>query len=99
MDQINKNNYLQIIREKLSQFVEIDKIIVFGSFLSLSNPHDIDIAIIQNSNQNFLTLSLKYRKVLRELSKDIPLDIIPIKKNAQGVFMQEINEGTVIYER
>ncbi len=99
MNQINKNNCLQIIREKLSQCVEVDKVIVFGSFLSSSSPHDIDIAIIQNSNQNFLTLSLKYRKVLRELSQNIPLDIIPIKKNAQGVFMQEINEGRVIYER
>jgi len=66
-------------------------VILFGSFIKSSNPNDIDIAIVQNSNDNFLTLSLKYRKVLRELSKIIPLDIVPIKANANGVFLDEID--------
>jgi len=54
---------------------------------------------VQNSNDNFLTLSLKYKKVLRELSKMIPLDIVPIKENSKGVFLEEINKDQVVYER
>ena len=95
----NKLNFISIIKDKLSQFSEINKVILFGSFVKSSNPNDIDIAIIQNSNDNFLTLSLKYRKVLRELSKLIPLDIVPIKANTNGVFLEEINKGQVVYER
>jgi predicted nucleotidyltransferase len=95
----NKLSFINTIKEKLSQFSEVNKIILFGSFIKSNNPNDIDIAIIQNSNDNFLTLSLKYRKVLRDLSKMIPLDIIPIKQNSKGVFLEEINKGQVVYER
>jgi uncharacterized protein len=95
----NKQNFIKTIKEKLSQFSEINKVILFGSFIKSNNPNDIDIAIIQNSNDNFLTLSLKYRKVLRDLSKIIPLDIVPIKYNSNGVFLDEINKGQIVYER
>jgi len=94
-----KQNFINVIKEKLSQFSEVNKVVLFGSFVTSHNPNDIDIAIIQNSNDNFLTLSLKYRKVLRELSKTIPLDIIPIKDNSDGVFLEEINKGQVVYEK
>ena len=79
--------------------MEIHKIIIFGSFIDSDNPNDIDIAIIQNSDSNFLVLSLKYRKVLRDLAKKIPLDIVPLKENSKGVFMEEIRKGVMIYER
>ena len=95
----NKLNFINTIKEKLSQFSEVNKIVLFGSFTNSNNPNDIDIAVVQNSNDNFLTLSLKYRKVLRELSKIIPLDIVPIKQNSKGVFLEEINKGQVVYER
>ena len=95
----NKLNFIDTIKNKLSQFSEVNKVILFGSFINSNNPNDIDIAIVQNSNDNFLTLSLKYRKVLRDLSKVIPLDIVPIKENANGVFMNEINKGQIVYER
>ena len=95
----NKLSFIDTIKNKLSQFSEVNKVILFGSFISSNNPNDIDIAIVQNSNDNFLTLSLKYRKVLRDLSKVIPLDIVPIKENASGVFMNEINKGQIVYKR
>lgn len=94
-----KLNFINIIKDKLSQFQEVNKIILFGSFVKSNNPNDIDIAIIQNSNDNFLTLSLKYRKVLRDLSKVIPLDIVPIKQNSDGAFLEVISKGQVVYER
>jgi len=92
-------NFINTIKEKLSQFSEVNKVILFGSFVKSNNPNDIDIAVVQNSNDNFLTLSLKYRKVLRELSKTIPLDIVPIKADTNGVFLEEINKGQIVYER
>jgi predicted nucleotidyltransferase len=94
-----KQTIINTIKAKLSQFQEINKIVLFGSFVNSDNPNDVDIAIIQNSNENFLTLSLKYRKILRELSKQIPLDIVPIKQDAKGVFLDEINKGQIVYER
>jgi predicted nucleotidyltransferase len=95
----NKLSFINTIEKKLSQFSEVNKVILFGSFVKSNNPNDIDIAIVQNSNDNFLTLSLKYRKVLRDLSKIIPLDIVPIKANTNGVFLEEINKGQIVYER
>ncbi|MDZ7817263.1 MAG: nucleotidyltransferase domain-containing protein [Aliarcobacter sp.] len=94
-----KSNFIEIIKSQLSQFSEISKIVLFGSFIKSSEPNDIDIAIVQNSNDNYLKLSLKYRKVLRDLSKQIPLDIVPIKQGAKGIFLNEIDKGLVIYER
>ena len=94
-----KDVYIKIIKHQLSQFIEVNKIIIFGSFFKSTNPNDIDIAIVQDSDSNFLTLSLKYRKVLRELSKKIPLDIVPLKKNTNSFFMNELIDGKVIYER
>jgi len=95
----SKNLYETTIKTSLSKFDEIDSIILFGSFIDSDEPNDIDIAIIQHSEENYLNLSLKYRKMLRELSKQIPLDIVPIKKDTKGIFLDEINKGKIIYER
>ncbi len=94
-----KKEFTNIIREKLSTFSEVNKIILFGSFVKSNSPNDIDIAIIQNSSENFLTLSLKYRKVLRDLAKVIPLDVVPIKEVSKGSFLAEIEKGNIVYER
>ena len=79
---------------------EIEKIIVFGSFLDAQSPNDIDIAIFQNSSDNYLTLALRYRKMIREISKKIPVDVIPIESGAKNNFLiNEIEKGEVIYAR
>ena len=39
-----KDRYIDIIKKELSQFIEIHKIIIFGSFMTSKNPNDIDIA-------------------------------------------------------
>ncbi|MGD0077850.1 MAG: nucleotidyltransferase domain-containing protein, partial [Sedimentisphaerales bacterium] len=41
---------------------EIRRIVIFGSFLNSSDPHDIDVAVFQDSDDQYLTLALKYRK-------------------------------------
>lgn len=87
------------IKDRLSKEDEIEKIILFGSFVTSEEPNDIDIAIFQNSDEKYLTLAMKYRKLTRDIAKIIPIDIIPVKSGAEGAFMDEINTGEIIYER
>jgi len=91
-----KNDIITALRDN----DEVDKIIIFGSFNTADNPDDIDIALFEDSNDNYLTLAMKYRKQLRHISKILPIDIIPLKKGTLSFsFVDEINNGTVIYER
>lgn len=88
------------IRHCLCDESEITKIILFGSFVTSDDPHDVDIAVFQNSSQDYLSLALKYRKKIRTLAHQIPMDILPLKAHAaDSVFMDEINGGEVIYEK
>ncbi len=100
LSNFEKENIKKRIVENLRFQEEIRKIVIFGSFLIDNNPNDIDIAIFQNSNENYLQLSLRYRKAVREISKRIPIDIIPILLNKSNDFvLNEIERGEVIFER
>jgi predicted nucleotidyltransferase len=94
---------LEIKRELVASLChepEIVKIVVFGSFLVTDEPHDLDVAIFQSSNQSYLPLAMRYRSRTREVARKIALDILPIKANAQNSMMLEnISNGEVIYER
>jgi predicted nucleotidyltransferase len=94
-----KNNLVEKLVRCLKQDDEIQTIIIFGSFLTAEQPNDLDVAIIQNSEESYLPLALKYRKQTRSVSQEIPLDILPIRKNAQGAFLSEIYKGRIIYEK
>lgn len=86
--------------DSLSAESEICRIVIFGSFVNSDNPHDLDIAVFQDSDDKYLPLAMKYRKKIRELARIIPVDIIPLKVGVKdGFFMDEINSGEVIYER
>lgn len=87
------------LSESLSKEKEVSKIVAFGSFLNSKTPGDIDVAVFQNSEEKYISLSLKYRKLTREIAKVIPLDIIPVRENSEETFLNEINKGEVIYER
>ncbi len=93
----------QIVRDLaacLSQEEEVRKVIVFGSFLTSETPNDLDVAIFQDSDEPYLPLAMKYRRLLRRIADQIPLDIIPVRRNAAGgQFLEEIQKGEVIYER
>ena len=79
---------------------EVCRIVVFGSFVSSDNPHDMDVAVFQDSGEKYLTLAMKYRKKTREIARMIPMDILPLKAGAEGeTFMDEIEHGEVVYER
>jgi len=88
------------IISRLSEFPEVRRIIIFGSFLNSDEPNDIDIAVFQDSDESYYPLAMKYRKNLRTVSNKIPIDVIPIRPNGEtGSFMQEIRNGEVLYER
>jgi len=79
---------------------EVRRIVIFGSFLNSTNPHDLDVAVFQDSNEQYLPLAMKYRKRTRGIARNIPLDIIPIRSDATtGFLIDEIRRGEVIYER
>ena len=94
-EKLKKNLIDNLKKEK-----EIRKIIIFGSFLKSDNPNDIDIAIIQDSSESYLTLAMKYRRITRAIANKIPLDIIPIKSDIKdNFFLSELMNGELIYER
>ena len=79
---------------------EIERIVFFGSFMFADEPHDIDVAIFQDSDHSYLDLAMKYRRLTRDVAKEIPLDIIPLKSDGPDfAFLSEIEKGVVVYER
>lgn len=79
---------------------EVCRIVVFGSFLHSDHPHDLDVAVFQDSDESYLPLALKYRKKTRAIARVIPLDIIPLRIGVRdGLFLDEIEQGEVIYEK
>ncbi|HAB51802.1 MAG: hypothetical protein A2315_15680 [Ignavibacteria bacterium RIFOXYB2_FULL_35_12] len=97
---MNKGELKNKIIESLKGQKEIERIIIFGSFNQSDSPNDIDIAVVQNSNDNYMTLSLKYRRLIRSITKEIAVDIFPVMvNNRNNFFRNEIASGEVIFAR
>ena len=95
-----KERLKEEIAARLAEFPEVQRVVVFGSFVTSDDPHDLDIAVFQDSDENYYPLAMKYRRSLRSVAKKIPLDVIPIRQSAgEGPFLQEIRKGEVLYER
>ena len=78
---------------------EVRKVVVFGSFLNRVDPNDLDVAVFQDTDETYLPLALKYRRLLRPVAARIPLDVIPVRAGvAGGQFLREIERGEVVYE-
>ena len=79
---------------------EVRRIVVFGSFLTSDSPHDMDVAVFQESDEPYVQLAMKYRRHTRPVARHIPLDIIPIRKTAaSSPLLKAIETGETIYER
>ena len=90
----------QELVECLRSETEVQRIIVFGSFLQSDTPHDLDVAVFQDSSEAYLPLALKYRRKTRSVARQIPLDIVPLKMESHSdPFLAEVEHGEVIYER
>ena len=94
-----KEFYKNKIRDALCKEPEVQRIVLFGSFIRSESPNDIDVAVFQSSDLGYLSLSMKYRRMVREISKILPIDIFPVKMESQGSFLDEIEDGETIYER
>ena len=58
------------------------------------------MAVFQDSDEPYLSLAMKYRKLSRKIAQKIPLDIVPIRSNAlPNDFLSKIEAGELIYER
>lgn len=100
LTQPEKDDIKKELAASLRDESEITKIVVFGSFLSVSAPHDLDVAVFQNSNQTYLPLAMKYRRKTRMIASRIPLDILPLKAGVpDSIMLNAIAQGEVIYER
>ncbi len=99
MTRETKYELLRDVARCLSAEPEVRKVYVFGSFLTSDDPNDLDIAVFSDSEAAYLPLAMRYRELTRDVAKRIALDIIPLRPDASGTFMDRINEGTVIYER
>jgi len=84
----------------LSEDREVQRIVIFGSFLNSSSPEDLDVAVFQNSSESYLSLAVKYRMQTRSVSRRIPLDIVPLREgNFDDPFLKEVERGETVYER
>jgi uncharacterized protein len=84
---------------RLTEFPEVRRVVIFGSFVTSDDPYDLDIAVFQDSDESYYPLAMKYRRTLRTVAYKIPLDIIPIRRSPEpGPFMKEIENGEVLYE-
>jgi predicted nucleotidyltransferase len=99
MTKQRKSELKRQMAECLAYAPEVRKVVVFGSFLTTDSPNDMDVAVFVDHLEPYLPLALKYRRMARAVSDQIPLDIVPIRPNAFGIFLDEVNHGEVIFER
>jgi len=84
----------------LKEDKDIQKVVIFGSFLTSDNPQDMDVAVFQESSEGYIKLAMKYRKLARIISKKIPVDILPVRPNVHDAsILSEIENGEVVYEK
>ncbi len=100
LDSEQKEKLKRGVVECLKDDPEVQRIVVFGSFLTSDDPHDMDIAVFQTSPESYLPLALKYRRQVRVVAKQIAVDVIPIRPNPEpSTFLAEVEHGEVVYER
>jgi len=100
MSYTEKNAIKKELAKSLACEPEVVKIVVFGSFCTAADPHDIDVAVFQTSDQPYLPLALKYREKTRAIARRIALDIVPLKLGVKdGLILDSIAGGEVIYEK
>lgn len=73
---------------------------VFGSFVTSPTPHDLDVSVFQESDEAYVPLALKYRRLLRSVAATTPVDALFLRaQGAVGEFLKEVERGEVVYVR
>lgn len=100
LTQTDKDEIKRTLADVLSREKEVKRVVVFGSFVTASSPHDLDVAVFQDSDEKYLTLAMRYRKDVRPIARRIPVDVIPLKTGVfSDPFLTEIEKGETVYER
>jgi len=100
LSESDKEQIKRELVERLKGEPEVRKVVLFGSFPTSPDPRDLDVAIFQDSDQTYLPLATKYRRLLRGVADIIPIDVIPVRPAPEpGEFLDEIMSGEVVYER
>jgi len=100
MTKTEKDKIKQDIVESLSSNNEVERIIIFGSFIKKDEPDDIDIAVFSPSPKDYLSLAMEYRRRLRGISRKLSLDVVPVKMPCEeSSFLNEIKNGELVYEK
>ncbi len=95
-----KASIKQELGTALSREAEVRRVVVFGSFVRSNDPQDLDLAVFQDSDDEYLTLAMRYRRDLRPIARRIPIDVFPLKAGVStDPFLKEIEQGEVVYER
>ncbi|MDZ7793898.1 MAG: nucleotidyltransferase domain-containing protein [Spirochaetia bacterium] len=108
-----KNSYIDKILEKLST-LNVYKVILFGSYANEKEDEesDIDLLIVLNEDilpknyDDWLEIKMRVRRVLREINRDVALDLLvytrpqyELLKKEMNSFQKEIHEsGKILYE-
>ena len=96
----DKDEIKRMLASALSREQEVQRVVVFGSFLDAPSPRDLDVAVFQDSDEKYLALAMRYRKDVRPIARRIPVDVIPLKIGvSDDPFIEEIGKGETIYER
>lgn len=100
MTNAEKNIIKREIAARLAADGRVSRVIIFGSFLSSEDPQDVDIAVFSAGPGDYLSLAMRYRRELREVSRKISLDVIPVRMPCEeSSFLKEINRGEIVYEK
>ena|ERR1039457_1523516 len=97
----NKDKMKLDMISALEDDITVEKIVIFGSFITSEKPHDLDVAIFSTSRADYLTQAMSFRRRLRNIARIIPLDIVPVSMpiKADSSFLHEIDKGEIIYEK
>jgi predicted nucleotidyltransferase len=97
----NKDKMKRDMISALEDDSTVEKIVIFGSFITSDQPHDLDVAIFSTSHADYLTQAMSFRRRLRSIARIIPLDIVPVSMpiDTNSSFLREIDKGEIIYEK
>ena len=91
-----KNRLIDSLKEEK----DIKRVVTFGSFPNSEDPVDMDVAVFQDSSEGYIELAMRYRKLTRAISRTIPVDIFPVRSDAEGAsVLPELENGEFVYER
>ena len=98
MTWMDKETIKREVAQRLSEHPEVERVVIFGSFLQSDQPGDLDVAVFENSDEPYVTLAMRYRKSLRSIAREFPIDVVPLRTGgSEPLLMEGIDEGEEVY--